>query len=307
MNVNIDEDGDLLLRVGSELEESEHRLFRVCSSALRRASPVWKKMLFGLWAEAKPKEGQWVVSLPDDPSTALEVILDIIHARFQCLPNTFTPSLTQIYQILILVDKYDVVHVIRPCVKEWTKTLESVTKIPASDRAARIHVAWELGNHWRYPKDLIAAVFRPCVDGRSGGLVYESSKTNFALINRDHFGPPDLIEVIQQARLNMIQRALDFFHKQISLRAGNNSACSVSVKKKRQLDSDSVSERKRCDMLILSGIYRGLMESSNGSLSENASDISGRPEMLLGVLNNIFHKIELDCLEGHADCSPAAE
>ncbi|KAK7991505.1 nuclear pore protein-like protein [Apiospora saccharicola] len=52
--------------------------FWVSSRTLARASSVWKMMLFGGFAESKPKEGDWIVSLPDDSSEAMSTLLGIV-------------------------------------------------------------------------------------------------------------------------------------------------------------------------------------------------------------------------------------
>lgn len=70
--------GDLILRVGSNSNFSIKN-FKVCSSSLRRASPVQKKMLFGPGRESQRDPSGWLVELPDDDPAAMHVLLDIIH------------------------------------------------------------------------------------------------------------------------------------------------------------------------------------------------------------------------------------
>ncbi|KAK6858301.1 hypothetical protein PG995_006000 [Apiospora arundinis] len=168
--VDIDPDGDLLLKVGlltcippeepakepgkepenelenepeneqgegqegKEAEASEdadkkhdHTLsvtFRVCSRTLARASPVWKKMLFGGFSESKRKskrkDGDWIVKLPDDDVEAMEFFLDTIHARFDRVPTfDHIPALEDLYQIAVVADKYDINRFLRPWAKAW--------------------------------------------------------------------------------------------------------------------------------------------------------------------------------------------
>ena len=75
----VDAEGDLLLNVGAKLAGVKPWSFRVCSAALRRASAVWKSMLFGPWVEAKPAEGDWTVNLPEDNPESFNVLLAIFH------------------------------------------------------------------------------------------------------------------------------------------------------------------------------------------------------------------------------------
>lgn len=187
---NMDVEGDLLLQVGSEHGGSEYCLFRVCSSTLRRSSPVWKKMLFGPWAEKNPVEGQWAVSLPDDRPTALRIILGIIHARFEYLPTEL--PLAGLYELTILVDKYDLAHVIGPWAKKWTKGMRSRVEFDPLAYVKRTHVAWELGDEDWLATEVRDAVFKTSAN-KDGQLVYHHGATSFPLVNREHFGPLDLI------------------------------------------------------------------------------------------------------------------
>lgn len=64
-------------------------------------------MLFGVWAESKQSnEGKdWVVSLPADSSSALRIILAIIHVRFEIVPEKVEVAMFS--DILVFTDKYD--------------------------------------------------------------------------------------------------------------------------------------------------------------------------------------------------------
>lgn len=80
-NVVIDPDGDLTFRTPTST-------FKVCSAALRRASPVLKAMLFGPWKVSKPSNGTaWVVDLREDSDVALAFILPIIHGQLRNVPR----------------------------------------------------------------------------------------------------------------------------------------------------------------------------------------------------------------------------
>ncbi|KAK8112319.1 uncharacterized protein PG998_008776 [Apiospora kogelbergensis] len=142
--VDIDPDGDLYLKVGvAKLKkeagdsiaadtknaanspdekkngDSPPTTFRVCSRALARASPVWRKMLYGGFAESKPKDGDWIVELPDDDVPAIEFFLSAIHARFDKIPAFDSlPDLSWLYMVSVVADKYDTIRFLRP----WAKT-----------------------------------------------------------------------------------------------------------------------------------------------------------------------------------------
>ncbi|KAK0643934.1 hypothetical protein B0T16DRAFT_460026 [Cercophora newfieldiana] len=72
--------------------------FLVCSNTLRRSSKAWNAMLFGKFAEARPVQGEWTVSLPEDNPAALLVVLDMIHGNHEQVSPR--PSLDEMYEIL---------------------------------------------------------------------------------------------------------------------------------------------------------------------------------------------------------------
>lgn len=93
----IDPDGDLFLHIGpashremggrGELSESATR-FQVCSATLRRASPVFKKMLYGPWSTSKPSDpcAKWIVNLPENDNHAMGANLAILNSLFEKIP-----------------------------------------------------------------------------------------------------------------------------------------------------------------------------------------------------------------------------
>ncbi|MBE3048682.1 hypothetical protein IMZ48_40525 [Candidatus Bathyarchaeota archaeon] len=112
----IDKDGDLVLLVGEELT-SPAKEFLVCSSTMRRASPVWKRMLFGGFQESKPAEGDWVVALPDDEPRILTTLLNVVHANFS---ETYRQlDVAGIYEHVVLMDKYDILRFMQPWRDDW--------------------------------------------------------------------------------------------------------------------------------------------------------------------------------------------
>ncbi len=92
MEVVLDSEGDLSLLVGAELPGAEPLHFQVCSAALRRASPVWKAMLSGPWAEAAAAQDadDWTIDLPEDNPEALETLLSILHGSFDSVPKVIS-------------------------------------------------------------------------------------------------------------------------------------------------------------------------------------------------------------------------
>lgn len=189
--IAIDPDGDLLLRAGTALEGETACEFRACSAAMRRASPVWKTMLFGPWQEAKPAHGDWVVNFPEDKPWPLRVVLAMVHGNFDAVPDC--PSLEQLHGILMLTDKYDMIRVIRPWVAAWRSVVEDTIPATGLDHIRRVHAAWQLGS-----EDLLCRASRTFALNVS---IYKSEdETRFyfrdqdlTLAFDDHSGPSELM------------------------------------------------------------------------------------------------------------------
>jgi hypothetical protein len=129
----IDSDGDLQLIVGT----SEAAVtFRVSRVAMRLASPVWKAMLTGRFAEATAKE----VKLPADPPEYMRHILLLAHLQFARLPAAL--SLSDLAEVVKLCDKYDCVAMMKDRIILWLAPHPS--KAVGEDAAAWIWIGWVL-------------------------------------------------------------------------------------------------------------------------------------------------------------------
>jgi hypothetical protein len=160
--VTMDPDGDLILRVGSGTA-AEITEFQVCSAALRRNSPVFKSMLYGPWTESKPpenSESQWVVHLPDDDRSGMEIILDIVHGNFDRVQASPEPLV--LYDVVVIADKYDMFKCLRPWASDWRK--EVVRRLDKVCNPLLVHVAWELGDETSYVNGLRDLALRSCLD-----------------------------------------------------------------------------------------------------------------------------------------------
>ncbi|KAI0600582.1 hypothetical protein F4775DRAFT_590140 [Biscogniauxia sp. FL1348] len=224
--LSIDEDGDLTLHVGEfrcshiceeEEGEDENQLsygaFTVCSKALSRASPVMKKMLYGGFAESKkPGNNPWTVHLPEDDPKALEVILNIIHLRFDQVSSGVT-TLDDLYNITVLTDKYDLTHVIRPWVAKWRrKTMVDKSSWQESQVAdgyfeKRLWIAWELGDLKDFT-DVLGWITSHCYV-RSSGMLTQQLWFSPSHMFFHHFPePPGAYEIISSSRLRIIEGLL---------------------------------------------------------------------------------------------------
>ncbi|KAI0183591.1 hypothetical protein EV127DRAFT_446571 [Xylaria flabelliformis] len=240
----IDPDGDLSLKVGetrciyksendvlSDQEpDHEHQLpavYIVCSKALSRASPVWKTLLYGGFAESKPSSASsasdWVVELPDDDPKAVETILNIIHSRFDLLPRTTDLiDLDDLYQLTVLTDKYDLTPLLRPWASIWINSatdkydlwIRSGTSAVTFDLERLLWIAWELGDPILFSKTS-TALAQCCSIDANGGLQYNTGNEVVALFNATP-GPPGIYDALKAARLRYIEDTLAIYQKAIA-------------------------------------------------------------------------------------------
>ncbi|KPM35644.1 hypothetical protein AK830_g10930 [Neonectria ditissima] len=168
-STRIDSHGDLILRVGKNVDDGEHD-FSVCSSTMRRASPVWKTMLFGGFKEAKPDKGEWIVSLPEEHAASMHVVLDIIHARFSSVPKT--PSLSLIEEIRVIVDKYDMKESLSLWFDDWLKVLKASNMNDGLSLLNGIEMAWDFGDR-KYFSSLVTKLVVKCSVDEDGSLYTE--------------------------------------------------------------------------------------------------------------------------------------
>ena len=121
VNFQFDADGDILLLLLCSSDDGLAR-FQVSSSALCLASPVFRAMVGakGKFKESKRlqerKSGEqpMEITLKDDNPKALAVILSIIHHQHDSVPESLPEE--NLWQIAILIDKYD----LREVTKLWT-------------------------------------------------------------------------------------------------------------------------------------------------------------------------------------------
>lgn len=131
-----DPDGDLQLHIGPEKSACV-----VCSRSLSRASPVFKRMLYGGFAESKPAHGEWIVALPEDNQEAMFLLLNIVHGHSDAVPMRLPDE--KLYHVTVLTDKYNMTKCLHPWAHSWRKHF--VKPDTSAKIARRIWIAWELG------------------------------------------------------------------------------------------------------------------------------------------------------------------
>lgn len=118
-------DAELTTKEDEEQEQPhEHEraaTYIVCSKTLSRTTKIWKRLLYGGFAESKKPDGDepWIVALPEDSAAPMKIILDIIHGRFGQVPVKGDISLDEFHALTVLTDKYDLTHLLRLWAYDW--------------------------------------------------------------------------------------------------------------------------------------------------------------------------------------------
>lgn len=111
--IYIDRNGTLRLLVGPGAVHMQ-----VDANALRRASKVFDRMLFGPFIESH-QTVNGTVELPEDDPEALRVIFHAVHANFGNMPRDLTIS--KFYDITVMADKYAMIGKLQLWGTIWTK------------------------------------------------------------------------------------------------------------------------------------------------------------------------------------------
>ncbi|KAK2024072.1 hypothetical protein LX32DRAFT_599429 [Colletotrichum zoysiae] len=213
----LDSRGDLTLRIGQKDAEEPYQLV-VCSRTVARSSAVFRAMLFGGFAESKSEgESSWVVDLPDDEHHLMFLLLTIIHGNFTFLPEKLNPE--ELYQLLIVADKYDMVHTLRPMLATWYQPHLETAAIAGNETF--LWVAWVLGDKKTFENLALRLVLYSKVD--EGGQLLDSNRNHFS--KHRPLGPLGILERIAHTREDIIRKIFLLLHETIQARL-DNRGCS---------------------------------------------------------------------------------
>lgn len=158
--LKFDQNGDLQLCVGTNDAKKE---MLVDSRALCRASPILRKKL----AETKSQGGYWHLKFPADQAEAFSILMDMVHGQFILTPKV--PSIDQLYQVVVLANKYDMFQTLRPMASRWSAyDISKCTDF--NDTTKLLFVAWHMGNVHFFKRIIESITENACVD-RDGNLV----------------------------------------------------------------------------------------------------------------------------------------
>lgn len=139
--ISFDPHGDLQVEVGHD--ESRPIIFTVCSRTLARVSPVFEKMLFGNFKEARPKTSPWRVRLPADKVVPLAIFFHICHGQVHRVPKTL--PIEDLYDLAVLTNYYDATPILGPWVNEWMASIEDDARESQITLAKALWISWEFG------------------------------------------------------------------------------------------------------------------------------------------------------------------
>ncbi|KAF5510770.1 hypothetical protein CGCS363_v002497 [Colletotrichum siamense] len=191
--VIVEEDGDLHLDVGRE--GGEPTTYVVCSRALARHSPVFKAMLFGDFAEARPTEGsQWIVEVSEDNREMFPIFLNIVHGCFKDVPTKL--HIQELCALVVIVEKYDALPIIRPWVKEWMDQAAEWSDIGYSSHL--VCLAWVTGHRAIFENNVRNVIYT-CY-GSEQELFHD-----FQFFDHEALHPPGLFEYLAKLREDVLQ------------------------------------------------------------------------------------------------------
>ncbi|KAK2690143.1 hypothetical protein QWA68_010925 [Fusarium oxysporum] len=274
-NIVFDPRGDVKLCVG----ETDPVTFTACSRALARASPVFERMLFGLFMESRPANGEdWVVELPEDKPTALSIFLRISHGQFDQVPRKL--SIDDLYDLTVLSNYYDGTHMLEPWMGRWMSLVEDDAKASKVSMVKSLCIAWEFGQ-----KDSFCRIARRM-------LMESDGSEDPHLIMQ-----PDIIERISKNRLITIQALLDVIRRLV------NDLLVVDEKPRWCRHAEWMGPH-RCESMILGSITFCLARGGLWPLpqAEDVMDsIVGLRRKMTGLVVHDIGKVDgLD----HTHCNP---
>lgn len=170
--------GDIKLKIGRN--DSDPVLLTACSRTLARVSPVFERMLYGNFAEARKTTDDWIVNLPEDKHEPLAIFLNIAHCQFHHVPRILTVD--EFYDITVLTNYYDSTRILVPWIGRWMGTLEEEAKGSNETMAKALWVSWEVGQKVPFSRIAMRMILES-----DGGLTAEH-----ALVQELRM-PPDII------------------------------------------------------------------------------------------------------------------
>ncbi|KAK3389269.1 hypothetical protein B0H63DRAFT_556466 [Podospora didyma] len=217
-------------------------------------------------------EGEWEVSFPEDNPEAFIILLNIIHSRFALVPKS--PSLSQLYDLLVLIDKYDAAHIVRPWVDDWMNAASAPIG-PDLDIYKAAYVAYELGNEKRLSSLIQHVVLniKPMGSFSRKSTWDESKGILHPILEYSYERPLDLLRTAKMLKKDLLDRILSKFHKYMNQLALNTAGCVGTPGSGFGASSESYS-----------GYHSGLSRRLSSSAKCNAEEMNACKHAILGAL-----------------------
>lgn len=169
----MDPNGNLLLVLG------EDRIpYVVDASALRRSSGLFNEVYGGDGGgfDQMPP----TLDFPDVDTAAMEVLLNIVHAKFIKVPEK--PDLTLLCNIVLMADRFEMLHVLRPWAQRWADMTDDTDAwkseqedAPNIEDLQRITCAYHLNRGAELMRWLLPVILKTSKsDDEDGWLMYAS-------------------------------------------------------------------------------------------------------------------------------------
>ncbi|KAI8236744.1 hypothetical protein K4K55_003738 [Colletotrichum sp. SAR 10_96] len=277
--VSFDPNGDLYLHVGAGVEEKTKTYF-VCSKALARASTVFRKMLYGGFAESGHSDVDhgWTVDLPEDRQQPMEMMLNIAHGAFEKVPEKI--ELTELYTFLVVTEKYDATNITRPWAKGWIEGVKTSMQNPLL-----LGVAYELGDYQTF-NAMAMKIATECHLDHEEDLVFGFAGENresytYKLKNLDCLIPDGLLDDAASIRKTLLIAMLDpYLNLYGALKGGDRCMSSPG----------DPSGGKRCDSLLLGSLIKSF---ATQNLDLTANDPVKAYRGSASHLQSVMLKLEL--------------
>ncbi|KAJ2969301.1 hypothetical protein NUW58_g10021 [Xylaria curta] len=198
-------------------------------------------MLYGEFEERKkPRPGggnfertEWTIKLPEDNPTALALLLNIVHGRFDVVPSyEDLLYIRDLYNVSVVTDKYDMTHILQPWARGWMRSTLCSTELTGGSLREqycqeRLWISWELGDRANFEEIAKVLLLTSCLSIRD---------TN-SLRCAGVFEPPEIYDIIEQTRLDTIKALLAPFDNTIQgLITKDATLCRKHTKKKNYTD-----------------------------------------------------------------------
>ncbi|KAI1084884.1 hypothetical protein F5B20DRAFT_568166 [Whalleya microplaca] len=287
---NFDHRGDIKLRVGRQ-DDSTAVVFTACSRSLARVSPVFDRMLYGGFAEARSNQANdamdWIVNLPEDKAAPMAVLLSITHGHFDRVPNSL--PIDDLYDLTALTHFYDCTRILGPWANKWMVAVDKLERQTTELMPRILWISWELG--WKH---IFTAVSRR--------MLLESEASIFSTEQHEEQDiqfPPDIMERISALRIQTIRALLRTFGEMVENLV-------VVDEKPRWCHHATWMGPHKCESMILGSLTFCLMRAGLWPLPE-PDEVEESVVALYSKLTNIIvHDIGTadNSRVDHNECNP---